>query len=409
MKPSSERPDGAADIATYLRSNKQAIIDRWQKRANSDEVLSVTRSLNRVEFVNGIPHVIDQLTLVFETGKLEKDDSEVQDAISQHGHERWKQGFELKDLVVDWGMLQEVVTEFVSDYLDHNSNVSHHFAIGTVVQFFTQSMYISVSRYDQLRQVEASSVSRDIERAKEKLEKVRNEQSTLIRQISHDMRGELATIQGASNILEYEQGNDATDSLGSIIANSVTSVTDFLDSLLDLSRLDSGAEKRQIRKIDAAEFLEDLAARHGAVAKEKGLAFKVHGERPLEIETDPEKLKRIVQNLTNNALKYTSDGSVEIGWQSRSDSWTLSVTDTGPGLRSKEGVPILRQIDKPKEDLNHRQNAMKKGSMDYEGEGIGLAIVKRLCELLEISISVASRPGDGTTFELILPKAYPAE
>lgn len=399
--------DGASDIASYLRSNKQSIIDYWQKRANDDEALSVTRSLSRAEFVNGIPLVIDQLTHALEVGALVKNDSKMQDSISHHGHERWKQGFELKDLVVDWGLLQEVTMEFVSDYLDQRPDDSPHAALNIVVKFFTRSMSVSVSRYDQLRQVEASSVSSDIERAKDNLKKVQNEQATLIRQISHDMRGELATIKGASNIIELEQDAPSADDLGSVISNSVSSVTDFLDSLLDLSRLDSGAEERHISKIDAADFLEKLAAGYSPIAKEKGLEFKAGGEQNLEIETDPKKLKRIVQNLTINALKYTTEGSVEIKWQSRRDSWALDITDTGPGLRSKAGVPILRQINLPEEDLDNRQNAMKKGSMDYEGEGIGLAIVKRLCELLDISISVTSRPDDGTTFELILPKTYP--
>ncbi|MDQ8185800.1 sensor histidine kinase [Pelagicoccus sp. SDUM812002] len=409
MKPTHNRPNGDPGLAAYLRSNKRAIIDGWQERANGEETLSVTRSLSRAEFIDGIPQVIDQLTRVFEAGELLENDSELQDSISHHGHERWKQGFELKELVVDWGLLQEVATEFVSDYLDQCPSTSAHFALGIVVKFFTRSLCVSVSRYDQLRQVEASSVSRDIERAKEKLEKVRTEQATLIRQISHDMRGELATIKGASNILELERGDQSADDLGSVISNSVSSVTEFLDSLLDLSRLDSGAEERHIRKIDAAAFLESLAAGYGPVAKEKGLEFKASGEGPLEIETDPKKLKRIVQNLTINALKYTTDGSVEIAWKSRSDGWALSITDTGPGLRSEEGTPILRQMNLPEEDLDHSQNAMKRGSMDYEGEGIGLAIVKRLCELLDISISMSSQPDNGTTFELVLPKTYPTK
>jgi signal transduction histidine kinase len=148
------------------------------------------------------------------------------------------------------------------------------------------------------------------------------------------------------------------------------------------------------------------------------------------VEGDAVKAQRIAQNLLLNALKYTLRGGVTVSWgDSRPNDpnrWMLCVTDTGPGLHTGSGAPIAgaleaateeaRQIDEPvhtgskgaADDTTSQSAAALDAHRVHQerGEGIGLAIVKRLCELLDASIEMDSTPGEGTAFRVVFPRSY---
>jgi signal transduction histidine kinase len=143
------------------------------------------------------------------------------------------------------------------------------------------------------------------------------------------------------------------------------------------------------------------------------------------VEGDAAKIQRIFQNLALNAVKYTERGEVTIGWgptrESDIDRWLIRIEDTGPGMPATPGGPLA-------EGLREGTAAAKKtevfaGSPDVEpvpavdpsrpdasfqrpGEGIGLLIVKRLCELLQASLEIGSEPGRGTVVQVVLPRRY---
>jgi signal transduction histidine kinase len=135
-------------------------------------------------------------------------------------------------------------------------------------------------------------------------------------------------------------------------------------------------------------------------------------------------VQRIVQNLALNGLKYTADGGVTISWaatkESDADRWTLSVEDTGPGFHEAPGSPIaaeLREATSTGRRVEERypvsgvEPVPEAGAPPIPppfmrpGEGIGLLIVKRLCELLDAEMSVTSTRA-GTTFQIVLPRRY---
>ncbi len=115
---------------------------------------------------------------------------------------------------------------------------------------------------------------------------------------------------------------------------------------------------------------------------QKGLVLQKSGPDRLAVWGDSMKLNRIAQNLLLNAIKYTKQGSVSIGWQPGSDDnhWDLIIADTGPGLS------VSPSADR--------------------GEGIGLTITRQLCQLLDGHLHVDSQPGVGTRFTLTFPTRY---
>ena len=146
---------------------------------------------------------------------------------------------------------------------------------------------------------------------------------------------------------------------------------------------------------------------------------------PFLVETDPIKTRRIAQNLILNAIKYTHHGGLTVGWgDSTPDDgkrWVLTISDTGPGLHTGSTASLTAAL----EDATQGAHGVEAGAPEpaaecgevkaraaapaahaEAGEGIGLSIVKRLCELLDATIEIESDASTGTTFRILIPRQY---
>jgi signal transduction histidine kinase len=160
------------------------------------------------------------------------------------------------------------------------------------------------------------------------------------------------------------------------------------------------------------------------LAASRGLALRAEGPAALQVEGDAVKVQRVAQNLLMNALKYTRQGSVTVTW-GESDAgrdvprWFLCVEDTGPGVDLAARPPILRALKvvtdsvAEAESQPHAPAAPGADTLTpaqqpagTPGEGLGLSIVKQLCELLDATLELDSRPGNGTTVRVLLPARY---
>jgi signal transduction histidine kinase len=164
------------------------------------------------------------------------------------------------------------------------------------------------------------------------------------------------------------------------------------------------------------------------MARDRCLFLRTSGPPALAVEGDPGKVRRLLQNLVHNALKYTRRGGVSVSWGLEKESWWMMVEDTGPGLLAGPGAPMVvglkeatasaRESDEKTAEssgetsqvLSPPEGATEALSPVHQqpGEGIGLSIVKRLCELLDASLEMASATETGTTFRVVMPLRYQA-
>ncbi|MBL4917781.1 PAS-domain containing protein [Szabonella alba] len=173
--------------------------------------------------------------------------------------------------------------------------------------------------------------------------------------------------------------------------NALDSVEAILGALLDISKLDSGKAAVTPGPVDLAGLLAQLAEEFGPVAAARGLALRVWPARHV-VRSDPAYLRRILQNLIGNAIRYTERGRVVVGARRRGQMLQLEVWDTGPGIPEAEQDNIFREF--------HRLNARASAS---EGMGLGLAIVERAAALLGHPLGLRSVTGRGTVFLLQVP------
>jgi len=225
------------------------------------------------------------------------------------------------------------------------------------------------------------------------LEQANLSKSRFFAAASHDLRQPLQALSYYTSLLDPSP-EDAR--MVARINECIGALDDLLESVLDISRLDSGKVQAHIQAVSLEIMLKRLASLYEGAAKTKGLELRVRCNNEWA-SSDPVLLERVLSNLLSNALRYTHQGGVLLTVRRRDDRMRLQVFDTG------EGIPLDKQdqvFDEFFQLGNTERNTAK-------GVGLGLATVRRLCVLLNHPVTLRSIPDRGSCFELDLPRADP--
>lgn len=220
---------------------------------------------------------------------------------------------------------------------------------------------------------------------------------------SHDLRQPLHTLTLFCAALLTHRLAPATRDVVGHMDTALQALRTQLTALLDISKLDARIVTVTSRPFDIVVFARRMHEEFSPVAKQKSLLFALdtHGAQAgdLFVFTDPLHLERIVRNLIDNAIKYCDAGSVRLKIRPDGRILTLEIQDTGRGIAPDEMDKIYEefyQVDNPERDRSR-------------GLGLGLSIVKRLIELLEVTMTLKSELGVGTTITLTLNRTEAAE
>ena len=171
---------------------------------------------------------------------------------------------------------------------------------------------------------------------------------------------------------------------------STKAVNALFDSLFDVARLDSGKVRLNIEPVWLDKLLHDLELQYRPLAEAKGLVFRVHAV-PGTVTSDRIFLQRIIGNLIANAVKYTERGGVLVAARRTPAGPRIEIWDTGVGIAPMYQREIFREFYK-----------IPGHAGTEDGFGLGLYIVSRLCHILGHPLQLASRPGRGTVFRLLV-------
>ncbi len=254
---------------------------------------------------------------------------------------------------------------------------------------------IGVSQ-EELRQrvIEATA---DLQREKEAAEQATIAKSHFLAAASHDLRQPLHALGLFVAALTRSEVAQREPALVANIRAATDTLQNLLDAILDLSRLDSGNIVPTIDSFALGPLLDRLARDLSLFAEHKGLRLKIRPTRAW-VRSDEKLVERILLNLVGNALRYTGTGGVLVSVRRRGDGVLVEVWDTGTGIPEHAREMIFdeyTQLDNPERDR-------------AKGLGLGLAICRRLAELLAVPIGVRSRPQRGSVFWIRLPLAEPA-
>lgn len=213
---------------------------------------------------------------------------------------------------------------------------------------------------------------------------------------SHDLLQPLnAARLFLSSLSERELDHNSGELVGRV-DTSLRAVEDLLAGLLDISKLDAGGVEPQIEDFPIDELLQALGTEFAAVAEDRDIELRVVTSAHF-VRSDRRLLRRILQNLLSNALRYTPPGGrVLIGCRGGGDRLKLEVRDTGPGIPEDMREAVFREF--------HR---LPHGEAQEQGLGLGLAIVERIARMLGHVIELRSDAGQGSTFAVTVPRGIP--
>ncbi|GGF46277.1 histidine kinase [Azorhizobium oxalatiphilum] len=234
-----------------------------------------------------------------------------------------------------------------------------------------------------------------LEKAKGEAEEANISKTRFLAAASHDILQPLnAARLYVTSLVERARGADAEKLAGNIDA-SLEAVEEILVALLDISRLDSGTLKPEISPFRLDEVLKQLQLEFTPLAQEKGIDL-TFVPCSLSVRSDRRLLRRLLQNLISNAVKYTPRGRVLVGCRRRRGRLVVEVIDTGLGIpRSKQKL-VFQEFQR-----------LDQGAREARGLGLGLSIVERIGRVLDHPVSLRSASGKGTVFAVTLPVAVP--
>lgn len=218
-------------------------------------------------------------------------------------------------------------------------------------------------------------------------ERANASKSRFVAAASHDL---LQPLSAAKLYLASLEGEGESPVVAKV-SRALESVEHILEALLDISKLDIGKAALHEAPVPVGTVLAQLAEELMPAARQKGLDLRVVATRAV-VRSDPTYLRRILQNLVSNALRYTETGRVLVGARHVKGGVRVEVWDTGPGIPEDQQQAIFDEF--------RRLNASASAA---EGMGLGLAIVERACRLLNHDLSLTSAPGVGTCFKVTLP------
>lgn len=238
------------------------------------------------------------------------------------------------------------------------------------------------------------------EAAREKAEAANREKSRFLAAASHDLRQPLQALMLFSDALSnhVHDRDPVAQKLAGQIESSVSSLTDMLGALLNVSRLESGVVQPQLQHFNLQHLLDRLYLEFYRIALDQNLSFTVSvdadSSEGLIVHSDPSLLEQIIRNLASNAVRYTSRGEIVITCRQEAGQVRICVTDTGIGI-SKEDLPLIFneyfQSNNPQRDRR-------------QGLGLGLSIVRRVEKLLGYRLEVESKLGEGTAICFAVPQ-----
>jgi len=237
-------------------------------------------------------------------------------------------------------------------------------------------------RIDERKEMEASLVV-----ARNKAEESDRLKTAFLANMGHEIRTPLNAIVGFADLLPVVESEEDRQQLIREIQTNNHKLLRIIDGLVSMSKIEAGAKSLMMAKVDVNQLLQQMAATYQPTT-----ILELTTECPLEqllIQTDREKLLEILDNLTQNALKFTETGGVTLGYDVRGDHVRIWVKDTGKGIPAEDQERIFERFVKLDEYI--------------PGTGLGLSVAKSHVLSLNGTIGVESQVGEGSKFWIELP------
>jgi signal transduction histidine kinase len=238
---------------------------------------------------------------------------------------------------------------------------------------------------------ELTRLNEELERARAQAEEANSGKTRFLAAASHDILQPLNAARLYAASLAQRRMRREERRLAANIDASLDAVEEILGAILDISRLDTGALKPEITVFPLSDILQPLEVEFGHVARDRGLGLRIV-DCALPVRSDRRLLRRLLQNLVSNAVKYTASGRVLVGCRRSGGTVRIEIHDTGAGIPAPKHKLIFREFQR-----------LEDGVRQARGLGLGLSIVERISRVLDHPIGLRSAAGRGSVFTVDVP------
>jgi signal transduction histidine kinase/ActR/RegA family two-component response regulator len=262
-----------------------------------------------------------------------------------------------------------------------------------VLESGINEMAVSLTEARDNLEARIAVATAELHRQKDRAELANRTKTQFLAAASHDLRQPLQALGMFSHALRRRVTDPATIELVEGVGRGVDSLESVIEALLDISKLDAGAVTPRLEDLPLGPMLANIRDTFRPTAQANGLDLVIVPTAAW-VRSDPLLLMRILSNLVSNALRYTARGGVVVGCRRRGPLLGIEVWDSGRGIEPEKQQEIFREFIQ----IGRPERAHDKGL------GLGLAIVDRLCHLLEHPLRMRSVLGKGTVFEVLVPR-----
>ena len=336
------------------------------------------------EVVDDLHRFVRQLAMAHQSGQ----DDHAKAGAKTHGGQRWYAGYDLKSVLLEYGLLRAVIGEVVRD-------AGYEMTEGEVLRL-AQLVDVALAEAAVEFTLRATDEINQALRSAEAAVRARDD---VVAVVSHDLRNPLNVIDGSLSMLVEALDDERPDSLRVAVRSNAarihrasTRMHRLITDLLDLSKIREGRVDIEIREESTARLIEEALEQSAAQAAQRSIRLVNEGAAPGTVLCDLERVMQVFDNIVGNAIKFSSPGgAVWLSVEVAAAHCTFAVRDEGPGI-PVEQLPLL---------FDRFWTAPRSGS--GQGTGLGLAIAKGIVEAHGGRIWVASVVGKGTSFFFTLP------
>ena len=356
-------------LGVVLARHRDEIIESWYAKIRTRPR---ARRVARALVVNNMPGIVDAIAAALSKPQAFEAVEAIDPAPErEHGRTRAALGYELEEVGEEYNSLREAMLECLDDAgirVDKDAARALHSAID-------RAHRASVGCFLDLQQ-----------------KSLRERQSGFLARLAHDFRTPLASVLGSMQLLR-RTASPAQVPVLDRAERATRKILLLIETQLATEAALAGELSPKAAQFDLAQVLSDVAQLVESRAEAKGLALQLDVPRPLRCVTDATLVGQITQNLLDNAVKYTAQGSIHLHARRERDEIVIQVEDTGRGI-SKELLPNVFEM-------------YQRSEYSSPGHGIGLAVVKEVVRALGGSISVQSDEDHGTRFIVRIPAQLP--
>lgn len=406
--------NGAKDYV--LKNNLDKLVPAIQRVIAESEInesrMKAERALRESEilYTTLFEFASDAIIVVNKYGKIEKCNSLVKNIF---GYEKNELIDQTVDFLIPTGFKENLMENWEEFFLNPQTRIKvkeyNLFARRKDNPEFPVEVSLSAVKHSKgdIIQVSIRDITSrkqaelEIKTAKEKAEEISRIKTYFLANINHELRTPLISIHGFSEILFDELDDITHKEFANNIFNASKRLETTIMSMLSMQELEKESLDISRKEIDLVKFINKKSVEYKQIAKEKNLEFKLEIENnDIKLNTDQALIEKIIKNIFDNAVKFTTKGSVVINVSLQEEagynSAIIKIKDTGIGIKKE----VIENIFSP-----FRQ-ASEGHSRSYEGMGLGLSVAKQYLDHLGGKIEIISEVGKGTVIEIKLPVLY---